>query len=198
MNRYKEKIAIGFVVSMVLFTVMAGAASADTLNLVEKDPNTWTPISGGNYGTLTYSIDANGILAYNFVVVDNDTLIGPHTLVVIAPETSGSDEWPQMGSIALSGLIGSADISGLLGNIDDGEDYDGTVYGAKIWYVPTADFDSANFQFYLAKWNPGNILFEEDLITPTPTPIPEFGTIVLPALAVLGLFMFFNRRRNQK
>ncbi|CAD6492169.1 MAG: hypothetical protein EMLJLAPB_00223 [Candidatus Argoarchaeum ethanivorans] len=30
------------------------------------------------------------------------------------------------------------------------------------------------------------------------TEIPEFTTIALPALAVLGLFMFFNRRRNQK
>ena len=28
--------------------------------------------------------------------------------------------------------------------------------------------------------------------------IPEFATIALPALSVLGLFMFFNRRRNQK
>ena len=28
--------------------------------------------------------------------------------------------------------------------------------------------------------------------------IPEFATIALPVLSVLGLFMFFNRRRNQK
>ena len=173
---------------------MVGSASADTVNLVEKNPSTWIPVPNGNYGTLTYSIDASGMLTYNFVVVDSDTLSGDYILVVIAPELGGTSGWPQTGSMALSGLSGSADISGLLGNIDDGADYHGSVYGAKIWYVPTADFDGSKFTAY----TPGNILWEEDLITPPPTPIPEFSTIAIPAVAMLGLLLFFNRRKHRK
>jgi hypothetical protein len=172
--------------------VMVGSASADTVNLVEKD-GAWNVVSGGNYGTLTYSIDASEMLTYSFVVHDNDTLTGDHVLVVIAPELSGSG-WPQTGSMALTGLSGTADISGLLGNINDGGDYDGSVYGAKIWYVPTTIFDGSKF----TGWDQGNTLFEEDLITPATTPIPEFATIAIPVVGILGLVLFFNRGKHRK
>jgi len=174
--------------------VMVGSASADTVNLLEKDPSDWSVVPNGNSGTLTYSISASGMLTYSFVVVDSDTLTGDHELVVIAPELLGTSGWPQTGSMALTGLSGTADISGLLGNIADGADYDGSVYGAKIWYVPTADFDGSKFTAY----NPGNILWEEDLITPATTPIPEFSTIAIPAVAMLGLLFLFNRRKHMK
>ena len=29
-------------------------------------------------------------------------------------------------------------------------------------------------------------------------PIPEFATIAIPAIAVLGLFLFFNKRKHKK
>ena len=175
--------------------VMAGSASAQTVNLVEKtgDPD-WNDVPNGNYGTLTYTITASGILSYNFSVLDDDTLTGDHILVVIAPELNGDSEWPQTGSLALSGLSGYSDISGLLGNIDDGVDYTGSVYGAKIWYVPTAIFSGDEF----TNWDQGNILFEDCLITPNTTPIPEFSTIAIPAVAMLGLLFFFNRRKHMK
>ena len=167
-----------------LFIVIAMIASVNacTVDLVEKD-SSWNKVTNGNYGTLTYTLDGSGHLIYNFVVMDSDTLDGDHILVVIAPELAGHGEWPQTGSMALSGLSGTADISGLLGNVDDGEDYHGGVYGAKIWYVPTADFDGSMF----TAWNPGNILFEEDLIvTCEPTPAPEFGSLAIVLAALLS------------
>ncbi|MEA3281641.1 MAG: hypothetical protein U9Q68_03635, partial [Euryarchaeota archaeon] len=65
--------------------VVAGSASAATVNLVEKDITNWSPVSNGNYGTLTYSIDASEMLTYYFIIYDNDTLTGDHILVVVAP-----------------------------------------------------------------------------------------------------------------
>ena len=173
--------------------VMVGSASAATVDLVEKD-GAWNRVSGGNYGTLTYSIDASETLTYNFVVHDSDTLLGDHILVVIAPELSGNG-WPLTGSMALSDLSGTADISGHLGNINDGADYDGTVYGAKIWYVPTTGcFDGTKFTAFPR----ANMLLEEDLIKPDTTPIPEFATIAIPVVGILGLVLFFNHRKHRK
>ena len=190
----KLKIGLMSITLLVLILAMAGTASAATVNLVEKNPSDWSTVLNGNYGTLTYSIDASGMLTYSFTVIDSDTLTPPHTLVVIAPELIGSSGWPQAGSMALAGLSGNADISGLLGNINDGVDYDGSVYGAKIWYVPTADFDGNKF----TAWNPGNILFEDNLITPTTTPIPEFSIIAIPVAGILGLLFFFNHRKRRR
>ena len=191
----KVKTGLMSIMLLVLILAMAGTVSAATVNLVEKDgePN-WNVVPGSNCGTLTYSIDASGMLTYSFVVDDSNTLIGDHVLVVIAPELSGDSGWPQTGSMALTGLSGSADISGLLGNIYDGKDYDGSVYGAKIWYVPTAIFDGSKF----TDWDLGNILFEEDLITPTTAPIPEFSTIAIPVASILGLLFFFNYRKRRR
>jgi uncharacterized repeat protein (TIGR01451 family) len=133
-----------------------------TVELVEKNTTDWSTVPFGNFGVLEYCIDTTGLLKYDFVLVDSDTLTGLHDLVVIAPELGGGSGWPQTGSMALTGHLGTADISGLLGWVNDGADYDGSVYGAKIWYVPTVDFDGTAF----TAWNPGNILFEDKLITP--------------------------------
>ncbi|OYT25738.1 MAG: hypothetical protein B6U97_04990 [Candidatus Altiarchaeales archaeon ex4484_96] len=181
---------------LIAVTMIASASASCTVDLVEKNPSNWSKISGGNYGTLTYTLDGSGTLTYNFAVMDSDTLSGDHTLVVIEPELAGVSEWPKTGSMALSGLSGSADISALLGNIDDGADYDGSVYGVKIWYVPTADFDGSKF----TAWNPANILFEEELIVPCdePTPAPEFSSLAIALAALLSTpafaYLLVNKR----
>jgi PKD repeat protein len=166
-----SSLVICLVMVATVFAAMMSSASATTpytgsVRLVEKNPSNWSVVPEGNYGVLNYTIDSNGLMTYNFNVVDNDTLTDNHTLVVIAPELNGTGEWPQIGSIAIPDNGTDVNISTCLGWINDSKDYKGEVYGAKIWYAPTADFNFSGG--YFTAWHPGNILFEEDLIVPTP------------------------------
>ena len=128
------------------------------VNIVHKsgEPD-WNVIPSEENGVLTYCIDRNGILTYSY-----DNPIPGYELVVVMAETEDHGDWPQTGSMALEGTSGVADISSLLGYVDDGADYDGEVYGAKIWYVPEGYFSEESSSF--TTWNPEEMLFEEDLI----------------------------------
>ena len=191
------------ILGCVVVTASAGVIPcSQTITLSERNCSNlgggnwdFSVLPGGNYGELEYTLTEDGILTYNFVVVDGDTLSGPHSLFIIYPELGGSGEWPQTGSMKLAGLSGTVDISGLLGYVDDGVDYNGEVYGAKVWYYPTADFNDTTAEFDI--WNCSQALFEEDLITytpPCPTPVlTPFGLIalfgLLSAVVVVSLRM---------
>lgn len=157
---------VAAVFAVMLFSAGATTPYTRSVQLVEKNQSNWSVVPDGNYGVLNYTIDSNGLMTYNFTVVINKTLTDNHTLVVIAPELNGTGEWPQIGSIAINDSGTDVDISTCLGWINDSKDYKGEVYGAKIWYAPTADFNFTGG--YFTAWHPENILFEEDLIVPTP------------------------------
>lgn len=127
----------------------------NTVNLVHKDPTDWSVVDSPENGVLSYQLTEDGILTYSY-----DNPMTGYELVVIMAETTGTGEWPQTGSMALTGTSGVADISALVGCVDDGADYGGSENGVKIWYVPSEIFDGTEF----TTWAPGDILFEEDLI----------------------------------
>ena len=127
----------------------------NVVNIVHKNSSDWSTIDDPENGVLSYQLNENGILTYSY----NNPLLD-YELVVIMAETGGSGDWPQTGSMALIGTSGVADISAQLGCVNDGADYNGGEYGAKIWYVPTNYFDGDKF----TKWTPGEMLFEEELI----------------------------------
>jgi hypothetical protein len=60
---------------------------------------------------------------------------------------------------------------------------------------------TAEFQVYNTSKGSGDIGNATARIgssTTTIDPIPEFATIAIPAIAVLGLFLFFNKRKHKK
>ena len=61
----------------------------------------------------------------------------------------------------MTGTFNFGDYGTGLDYINDGDDYDGSVLGAKVWLVPSSDLTGDT----VTGWHPGNFLFEEDLIT---------------------------------
>ena len=133
------------------------------VNIVHKDVD-WNVLDDPENGVLTYQIDEDGMLTYSY----NNPLAG-YVLFVPDCETGGMSGWipgtGQPGKV----LSGSDDISAQLGFVDDGVDYNGEVYGAKIWYVPTSIVtDNPTGTDYVGpSWPQSDMLFEEDLIVPT-------------------------------
>jgi len=143
--------------------------SMNEVDIVHKEgaPD-WNVIDDPENGTLTYFLTSDGMLAYNY-----DNPLPNYELVVIMAETSGGSEWPQTGSISLTGESGVADISNQLGLVNDGVDYDGSVFGAKIWYVHESLFDEVGG--YFVEWDLDGMLFEVDLIFPYPYYVGSYG-----------------------
>ncbi len=178
----KVKTGLMSIMLLVLILAMAGTASAATVNLVEKDgaPN-WNVVSGGNSGTLAYTMPTT-TMDYTFTLntaLDADT---EYCLVFytrndesISWLNSLNQVWDNQGSkvINCTRTDGSGNFDPMIGTfnfddcgtgldyIDDGDDYDGNVLGAKVWLVPSSDLTGDT----VTGWHPSNFLFEEDLIT---------------------------------
>jgi hypothetical protein len=74
----------------------------------------------------------------------------------------------------------------------------GTTTVVKIWGAPLT---SGDYDIYLdenqdGKINPIDAVYAHLWIGFTV--VPEFATIAIPAIAVLGLFLFFNKRKHKK
>jgi hypothetical protein len=177
----KVKIGLMSIMLLVLILAMAGTVSAATVNLVEKDTSTWIPVPDGKSGTLVYTMPTT-TMTYTFTL---NTALDANTeycLVFYTRNNEGvswlnslNQVWGNQGSkviqCATTGdtgyfapMTGTFDFS-LYGTgldyINDGDDYDGSVLGAKVWLVPSSDLTGDT----VTGWNPSNFLFEEDLIT---------------------------------
>lgn len=153
-----------------------------TLILDNKNPQDWTRISDNTLGTLTYETSGSEF-EYTFeakgLLVD-----GSYSLIYYADQQNRFTNWggnspgAVIGTfIATGGVIASMSGSVNLGmdlpaaddwNAVASPDYCGspdlynTCTGAKIWLVPSADYNAGTKE--LTAWNPANYLFETDLI----------------------------------
>ena len=141
-------------------TGQAGNSNTAHLYLHEKDytDETWPIIEDGAWGKMRYFVSG-----YEFDFVFNGHGLEPdmdYTLIYYP------DPWPGNGLICFgSGVAdeyGDVHIKGFKYTGDLPAEGD-TNAGAKIWLVLTADVDCDAHQ--MIGWNPGEYLFEYDLIT---------------------------------
>jgi len=132
------------------------------LRLVQKDPGDWSVVKGGARGLLRYT--RTGPL---FIFRLHARGLSPNTSYTLIYYP---DPWPGDGLVCLARgtadyhgylrhVVGAAKIKGGLPAEFD-ENYPG---GAKIWLVRSDDVDCAGKM--MVDWNPGEYLFEYNLIT---------------------------------
>jgi hypothetical protein len=152
-----------------------------TLTLENKDSTTWSIISDDTKATLTYCIIGDAFI-YKLVA----TGLAPSTeysLIYYADfEPEKFTYWggnnpgafiaevtsDEHGYVSTSGnvdlgmdLPSSPDANIAIYDYSDAPDFYDHAHGAKIWLVPSTDYDGTK----LTAWNPDNYLFETDLIT---------------------------------
>jgi len=140
----------------------AGKSNVAHLYLYEKDPSDWSIVEDGAWGKMKYNLAGP-----TFDFVFNGHELEPnmdYSLIYYA------DGWPgdHPGALIASGtsnkggnihLAGSPDLGMDLPDSDDANYPD----GAKIWLVPSDDYNAAAKKVIV--WNPREFLFESDLIT---------------------------------
>ena len=157
-----------------------------SVDLVQKNSTDWSVVPGGNNGTLSYTMGCDEVMDYNFTMNGDVLELNTKYCLVFYTRDNGGISWlnednevwgnQDSGLIdrgitdlccgKLDPMIGTFDFSdyGLgLECIDDGDDYDGSVCGGKVWLVPCADWTPGA----VTGWHPDNALFEEDLVEAT-------------------------------
>lgn len=135
----------------------------ELLTLHEKDSSTWEIVPDGAFGELWYN-ESGPTFDFSFSATGLKQNNTSYSLIYYA------DLWPGDNPGALI-ATGTSDGSGNLtmsGSEDLGMDLPDSsdanyLGGAKIWLVPSADYDDANTK--MVGWNPGEYLFEHHLIT---------------------------------
>jgi len=146
----------------------AGKSNVAFANLCQKDSN-WDPVSGG-WGKLKYNQKGSTFdFVFNGHGLDPDT---SYTLIYYA------DPWPgnNPGAWIASGTSNSGGNLHLAGSIDLGinlpdptdANYSATPWdptaGAKIWLVPSSDYNSgSDTTGPMTGWNPNDYLYERDM-----------------------------------
>ena len=135
----------------------AGKSNMAHLYLVEKDMETWEIVEGGAWGKMTYHLSGP---TFDFVFNGHGLEVDQEYTLIYYP-----DPWPGNGLICLgSGTVNVEGDVHIMANVDTGnfpiesDEND----GAKVWLVLSADVDCVNAQ--MTGWNPGDYLFEYDLI----------------------------------
>jgi len=153
-----------------------------TLILDNKNPENWTRINDTMIGTLTYKT-AGDSFNYDFVASGLQSGV-EYDLIYYADKQNRFADWggDNPGAVigtftATSGSISVTSQSVNLGmDLPAADDWNAvaspdycqapdnynTCTGAKIWLVPSDDYDSVNKK--LTAWNPTTYLFETDLI----------------------------------
>jgi hypothetical protein len=158
-----NKIITVFVALILMSTI--SIASAETLRLTQKDPNTWVEM--GNSATLTYNTVG---ATFDYTLVGNVPNNEPYSLIYYKDQTNRFVNWGLVGAVIAENIpvvnnhidiTGSADIISLpqTGDIN-------YPAGAKIWLVPTANVHVAeDGKTLVPDWNPAAYLFEENIRT---------------------------------
>ena len=140
----------------------AGRSNVAFVELWEKDPSTWEIVEDGAWGKLKYNLEGP---TFDFVFNGHGLEVGAnYTLIYYA------DPWPgnNPGALIANGTANDEGDIHLAGSLDLGMDLphssDGNYPdGAKVWLVPSDDYDGTTCQ--MTGWNPTECLFEYDLIT---------------------------------
>ena len=143
--------------------VNGNGPTANTLLLENKVPNVWTTILGdGMWGILKWTGDGPTFDFSSTLVAHGLTPNTSYSLIYYADPWPGSNPGALLGSNTSNGsgdLTISADPN--LGiDLPDPNDAN-SPGGAKIWLVPSSDYNGSNA---MTAWNPTKYLFETNLI----------------------------------
>lgn len=173
-----------FVIAIMI--AMVSATSASSVNLVHKDTTTWNETDSA--GLLDYTMPCVGeVMNYTFTIVEpSNMLAGTEYCLLfytrnaesVSWDNTANEVWNHQGSkiIQCATTDGSGYFAPLTGTFDfglygtgldyinDGDDYDGSVEGAKVWLVPRIDITGDT----VTGWGgSSNFLFETELVTCT-------------------------------
>lgn len=151
-------------IAFFMLSLIAGFASAATLNLVTKNPSTWAETP-----------DASVLMTYNeeganfyYTLVGNVPTKVPYSLIYYKDQPNRFVDWGLVGVVIADNIV--PDVNGRIvvsGSKDIGtipQDGDVNVDGGKIWMVPTANVHVATDGVTLVPdWNPSAYLFEANL-----------------------------------
>lgn len=170
-----------FVIALMI--AMVSVTSAASVDFVHKDTTTWNEIDSA--GLLEYTMPCTGeVMNYTFTIVEPSNMSANtnYSLVFYSrtnvgtwnPDTVWGNQSTSLinngttdgsGNLMLTGTFDFSSYGQGLENINDGNDYNGLVKGAKVWLVPSVDYNST--QSIVTNWNPTNFLFETDLVSCT-------------------------------
>ena len=134
-----------------------GNSNVASLYLYEKDAS-WNIVWGGGEGKLTFNLAGS---TFNFGFNGHGLQANTAYSLIVYDEP-----WPgnNPGALLASGTSNGGGNIHLAGSVDLGRD----LSGAKIWLVTSSDYDGAK----MTGWNPGNYLFEHNLISYDDTDVP--------------------------
>ena len=147
------------------------------LYLFEKNPDNWDLIKPGACGKMSYNLWGE---QFKFDFNSSGLEPGVSYTLIYYP-----DPWPGVGLVCLgSGVAddkGKVHVKGELDDLCDlPADYDENfVWGAKIWLILSDDIDESVDPLQMKGWNPGEYLFEYDLIrydNPNCPPVEDEST----------------------
>ena len=193
MNRYKEKIAMAFVMSIAMLMVMAGTAMA--AGIIQSTD------SAGNQEINDFIL-GQSVYARGSTLVDPDDKADIYVVVDGAkPETweDGEviDDLTNHSMVLVQTNVARSEVDMTVIGYT-GPKFLGVV-GNNAGEIPApGSYDIVYDRDQDGYFNASVDCVDYGVCSGFDTEIPEFATIALPALSVLGLFMFFNRRRRQK
>ena len=195
---------IGFlVVAMLIATI--SVTSAVSVDLVHKDTTTWNVMDSA--GLLEYTMPYTGeVMNYIFTIVEPSNMLADTEYCLlfytrnaesVSWDNTGNEVWNNQSSKIIkcgttNGVGYFAPITGTfdfnlygtgLDYIDDGDDYDGSVEGAKVWLVPKTDITTTgtgeDIVDAVTGWsNKNNFLWETELISCTDSSTQTINVIV--------------------
>ena len=203
-----SKIIVALLVSVMALTVMTGVAVADQINVYE--PSTFVPGVGGMAsGTAVSNINlapgGAAVLKDLEVWSFNQPANTTHTLTTaVAPIAGGGAP----GDIIVTYTEKTAPCAPAgcgvpaQGPKNWVQDMGAQGAGPTVWESLDVTFAAAPGvaagNSYQVQVEDNNGLTLNCSVTIVATTVPEFATIAIPAIAVLGLFLFFNKRKHKK
>jgi hypothetical protein len=187
-------VVVAVMLAMVIIPATASAISPDGAVILDnKDSSTWERIDDGTIGALSF-YSTGSTFVFGFTATGLATEM-PYSLIYYANPWPGNNP----GKLIWSGVSDQSGVIDYSGSVDLGmnlptppdsnmvvdhsgsPDYYVHPFGAKIWLVPSADYD-ANTNSMIA-WHPENYLFETDLINYIDTNVSDehSGSVSLSA-----------------
>ena len=199
-----SKIIVALLVSVMALTVMTGVAVADPEEVeILPDGSTGDPAGQGEVPSpfiLNNDGSCNNIDLGFWAYLSASPAGQVHNLSIWVTPISGSD--PDDVTLNVTERIGGATnesvrIVNLTWTQENG--------GNDAWdYIDlclnSTGPDGAQYQLHVADdgYDAGSGTADEVLENLEMHNVPEFATIAIPAIAVLGLFLFFNKRKHKK
>ena len=180
MNIWSKLLVLAILVLTMAVPLSSASAVAydSTLTLDNKDTTTWARIADGKLGTLNYNASGT-TFSFSFAATGMEVGVA-YSLIYYANPYPGNNPGALIGTGTADGS-GNVAITGNpnIGNIPTppdsnmvtshagAPDFYAHPFGAKIWLVPSACYDTALKK--IITYTPARFLFETDLITYTDT-----------------------------